>query len=97
MPRFFLDDDFQYDLQSPLPESITLCGEDAFHLSVSLRARIGDAVELCTADGIEILCSIAEISGGKKDPKVTLTPESAAKSAAENKNFFIVLTIKLKC
>lgn len=83
MPRFFLNEDFEYELGAPLPETIVLTGEDAFHLSVSLRARIGDEAEVCTARGIEFLCRIASISGGKKNPVVTLIPHCAQKSQTE--------------
>ncbi len=83
MPRFFLGDDFIYRLNFPLPESILLSGEDAFHLSVSLRAAIGDEVVVCTADGIELKCKIVAISGGKKDPLVTLMPLEACQSDVE--------------
>ncbi|MBQ3074520.1 MAG: 16S rRNA (uracil(1498)-N(3))-methyltransferase [Clostridia bacterium] len=83
MSRFFQDEEFQYSIGEPLPEQVTLSGEDAFHLSVSLRARIGDEVELCTADGIELLCRIKAISGGKKDPLAILVPVSARRSEVE--------------
>lgn len=83
MPRFFLDREFEYVPDAPLPESIVLDGEDAFHLSVSLRARIGDEVEVCSANGVEFLCSIASISGGKKDPVVVIHPFFAKKSESE--------------
>lgn len=83
MPRFFLDDDFNYNLDTPLPESISLVGEDAFHLSVSLRARIGDEVTVCTSSGIELSCRIASISGGKKQPVVILEALSAKQSEVE--------------
>ena len=83
MPRFFLGDEFQYGLDMPLPERIELSGEDAFHLSVSLRARIGDDVVVCTSSGIELQCQISAISGGKKDPLVTLVPSSACESETE--------------
>ncbi len=83
MPRFFLGDDFQYCKDSPLPETVALSGEDAFHLSVSLRARIGDEVTVCTAEGVELCCRIESISGGKKDPQVLLAPLSAKESEVE--------------
>lgn len=83
MPRFFLSDEFCYTQEMPLPENILLTGEDAFHLSVSLRARIGDDVTVCTANGIELDCTISAISGGKKDPQVVLTPVKACQSQVE--------------
>ncbi len=72
MPRFFMP-----ELSIPegdLPECITLTGEDAFHLSVSLRSRIGDEVMICGANGVEVNCRIEAISGGKKAPQVLLIP-----------------------
>lgn len=84
MPRFFLPQDFSLQPEEALPKEIYLDGEDAFHLSVSLRARIGDPVLVCTAQGVEISCTIASVFGGKKDPKVVLTPLSAAYSKNES-------------
>ena len=83
MPRFFIDDEIEYAEGVSLPDSITMTGEDAFHLSVSLRARVGDEVEICTANGVELLCKLASASGGKKDPVVILTPVFAKKSDVE--------------
>lgn len=84
MPRFFLPESAPSVLVDHLPEHLTLEGEDAFHLSVSLRARLGDEVTVCTADGIEILCRIDDIYGGKRAPVVILAPVSASKSCAES-------------
>ena len=84
MPRFFLPDSFQYQKGDPMPEEISLSGEDAFHLSVSLRARVGDEVLLCTRDGFLFSCKIFEISGGKKNPMVLLTPSSVKESEGES-------------
>lgn len=83
MPRFFLDQEFEYACDAALPKCIVMEGENAFHLSVSLRARIGDEVEVCSANGIEFVCRIVSISGGKKAPVVNLEPVSACKSDTE--------------
>ncbi len=83
MPRFFLPESQSQITANDLPQNICLEGEDAFHLSVSLRARIGDEVMVCTATGLEILCSIQNISGGKKAPIVRLSPISAVESKSE--------------
>lgn len=84
MPRFFLPSDFILTDPAVLPKNILLEGEDAFHLSVSLRARIGDAVTVCTCDAVEIECEIVSICGGKKNPVVTLLPLSARPSEQES-------------
>jgi len=83
LPRFFLPESFPLSDVSCLPECIELSGEDAFHLSVSLRARVGDPVLVCTASAIEISCRIESITGGKKDPRVFLVPQSMQKSQTE--------------
>ena len=83
MPRFFLTPEQSDFTPQTLPDTICLQGEDAFHLSVSLRAGIGDPVTLCTPDGLEVDCRIEAISGGKKSPLVTLRPLSASESENE--------------
>lgn len=57
MPRFFID--------APLPPSADktlLTGEDARHLMFSLRAKVGEAVELCDPDGTVYAAQIAAFS-----------------------------------
>lgn len=83
MPRFFLPPEECYDPHGPLPERIVLTGENAFHLSVSLRARVGEEVTVLCADGTEILCRIRALSGGKKAPEADLEPLSMEKSRSE--------------
>lgn len=82
MPRFFLPNESFSETE--LPENIILAGEDAFHLSVSLRARIGDEVMICAGNGVEANCRIESISGGKKDPKVILVPTFARCGGGES-------------
>ncbi len=83
MPRFFLPESFVYEKGQALPTVIEMDGEDAFHLSVSLRARIGDEAKLCTQNGFVFSCRIAQITGGKKDPVVIFTPFEVAESREE--------------
>lgn len=83
MSRFFLPD-LNLSPEEGLPECIALVGEDAFHLSVSLRARIGDPVVVCSSNGVEVECKIASISGGKKEPIVLLSPFSMKKGETES-------------
>jgi len=84
MPRFFLPPDFILSETDSLPDEISLNGEEAFHLSVSLRARIGEKVVVCTANGIELQCEIVSIYGGKKAPVVVLKPLKATPSQNES-------------
>lgn len=87
MPRFFLPPEECYDASAPLPEHIVLNGENAFHLSVSLRARAGEEVTVLCSDGTEISCVIESFSGGKKAPEVILKPLSIGKSQSESPVF----------
>lgn len=87
MPRFFLPPEERYDPAEPLPEKITLRDENAFHLSVSLRARVGEEVTVICADGAEIECVIESFSGGKKAPEVVLKPLFIARSQSESPVF----------
>ncbi len=87
MSRFFLPDSFQFDENSALPSEILLEGEDAFHLSVSQRARIGDEVTLCARGGFLFSCKIASISGGKKEPVVVLSPYQVSRDESEPDSF----------
>lgn len=87
MPRFFLPPDEIYDPSAPLPERIFLQGENAFHLSVSLRARIGESVTVLCSDGTEIHCRIRGLSGGKKSPVAELEPISIHKGQSESPVF----------
>ena len=56
MPRFFVED------TAPLGESFALVGEDARHISLSLRMRAGDTVTVCDAAGRAVLCSLEQLS-----------------------------------
>lgn len=40
----------------------TICGEDAKHISKSLRMRAGEKLTICTEDGTEHLCEITDIT-----------------------------------
>ncbi len=83
MPRFFLPPDVVVSKDSPLPDRVLLEGENAFHLSVSLRSRIGDALTVCTDSGIAIDCTIIDIFGGKKNPSVVVRPCSIREEKTE--------------
>lgn len=56
MPRFFIDD-------IPAGESVyTLAGENARHISRSLRMKTGDMLTVCTPLQMDCLCEITEIT-----------------------------------
>ena len=56
MPRFFIE-----PREVSTGEVLTLTGEDARHISFSLRARVGDAYTLCDTCNYEYACVIRSI------------------------------------
>ncbi|MBP3415212.1 MAG: 16S rRNA (uracil(1498)-N(3))-methyltransferase [Clostridia bacterium] len=54
MPRFFTKD-IDGDI-------IYINGDDAHHITKSLRMRIGEQITVCNGEGIECLCSISDLS-----------------------------------
>ena len=57
MPRFFVD-------PSRIGgESITIEGEDAKHISYSLRMAVGDAVTVCDGEGTDYECRLSKMDG----------------------------------
>lgn len=56
MPRFFVD---KCDI---LADKIVIGGEDAKHISLSLRARVGEKLTACDGRGTDYDCEISEIT-----------------------------------
>ena len=54
MPRFFID-------VPPVSDTVTLTGEDARHLSRSLRMKEGEAVTVSDQQGTDYRCTIREL------------------------------------
>ncbi len=63
MAWFFADTDIT-------TEYYTLSGEDAAHISRSLRMKVGESLTLCTPDGRRHECEIAEITRDEVTVKV---------------------------
>lgn len=60
MPRFFIKDE-----NIGNTDTVTLKGEDARHISFSLRMRVGDNITLCDFFNYEYDCEIKAIDGEK--------------------------------
>ena len=71
MPRFFCDD--------VLDDEIILTGEDAIHLSRSLRVRIGEEITVCDGRCMDYLCTVENVSS----EAVTLAVKKKAPCEAE--------------
>lgn len=71
MPRFFCED---------VPDDrIILTGEDAIHLSRSLRVRIGEEITVCDGRCTDYLCTVENVSS----EAVTLAVKKKAPCEAE--------------
>lgn len=80
MPRFFIRQD-QID-----GETITLTGDDAHHVSRSLRMAVGEALTVCDDAGIEYACVLTEFLSDR----VTARILSRAKGKTEPPYFVTV-------
>lgn len=73
MPRFFVEN------ESILSDKIVIGGEDAKHISLSLRAKVGEKFTACDGRGTDYECEISDITKNE----VTLSILEKKKSAAE--------------
>ena len=77
MPRFFISPDAVSEKDGKLCAVIT--GDDAHHISRSLRMRVGEALTVCDGCGKDYLCTVAELS----DSAVLLDVNDSSISTAE--------------
>ena len=77
MPRFFISPDAVTEKDGKLSAVIT--GDDAHHISRSLRMRVGEELTLCDGCGKDYVCTISEIS----DSAVLLAVDDVSISKAE--------------
>ena len=73
MPRFFVEN------EAICADRITISGEDARHISHSLRMKPGEKLTVCGPDGTEYLCAAEHFTAGE----VSLAILSRAPSANE--------------
>ena len=73
MPRFFVEK------ENVLGDKIVIGGEDAKHISLSLRARVGEKITACDGKGTDYECEISDITKNE----VTLSVLEEKKSEAE--------------
>ena len=71
MPRFFVTE--------PFCDTVTIGGEDARHISRSLRMAVGEKLTVCDTRGTDFLCEIASVS----DKEVFLNVLSKSECTAE--------------
>ena len=66
MPRFFIE-----NIEKQPGECITVTGQDAVHISKSLRMKAGESLTVCGGLGCDMLCEITGIYDNTVELKVT--------------------------
>ena len=66
MPRFFIE-----NIEKQPGDIITVTGQDAVHISKSLRMQIGDSLTVCGGLGSDMICEITAITESAVELKVT--------------------------
>lgn len=64
MPRFFIDGD------AVCGDTVVIEGENAHHISYSLRMAVGDEITVCDGNGKEYLCRLSFLDGKKVEARV---------------------------
>jgi 16S rRNA (uracil1498-N3)-methyltransferase len=76
MPRFFVDKN-NIDLADGV---VTVDGEDARHISRSLRMAVGEQITVCDGEGTEHLCRLEQIRDSGSVGRIISSTESIAES-----------------
>jgi 16S rRNA (uracil1498-N3)-methyltransferase len=76
MPRFFVEKD-KIDTAGG---TITVDGEDARHISRSLRMAVGENITICDGDGTEHLCTLEQIRDSGSVCRIISSSPSIAES-----------------
>ena len=69
MPRFFME--------PPISDPVVITGEDARHIALSLRMKVGDTLTLCDGEGKDYTCVIDSIDASQVIANITETIPSA--------------------
>ncbi len=73
MPRFFVEKDAVRD-----GRTVVISGEDAKHISLSLRSKPGECFTVCDGEGMEYNCVVSEITKNEVFLDVMSVSESKA-------------------
>jgi len=77
MPRFFME--------PPLADPVVITGEDARHIALSLRMKVGESLTLCDGEGndyecviesidsVQVVAKVNKITVSKSEPSVFVT------------------------
>ena len=77
MPRFFVEND------SIFSDRISIGGEDAKHISLSLRSRVGEKITVCDSVGNDYQCEIVNITKNEVTLSVIEKKEGSSEPSLE--------------
>ena len=77
MPRFFVSRD---DIQD---NTVKIYGDDAHHISYSLRMAVGDEITVCDGEGGEYTCTLARLDGKEVEADIVCKETSKKESPVE--------------
>lgn len=83
MPRFFVSD----EQISADGKTLSIVGDDAYHIARALRAAVGDSLTVCDTKGTVYRCRLTRIRDERADAEILSTEESAAEPATEIRLF----------
>ncbi len=66
MPRFFIE-----NIEKQVGDIITVTGQDAAHISRSLRMKAGESLTVCGGLGSDLICRITGVYGDSVEMRVT--------------------------
>lgn len=66
MPRFFIE-----NIEKQPGELITVTGQDAVHISKSLRMKAGESLTVCGGMGFDMICEITGVNENSVELRVT--------------------------
>ena len=77
MPRFFADKENIKD------NSLTILGDDAFHIARSLRMAVGDSLTVSDGDGTDYFCRLSKIRDEECECEIIESKKSEVESPAK--------------
>ena len=83
MPRFFVSD----EQISADGKTLSIVGDDAYHIARALRAAVGDPLTVCDTKGTVYRCRLTRIRDERADAEILSTELSAAEPATEIRLF----------
>lgn len=77
MPRFFVSS------ENIGPQSVHICGDDAWHIARSLRMAVGESITVCDMQGTVHECTLEKISDDEVTAKIVASAPAKSESPVQ--------------